>query len=166
MITLLAKVLKALNSDYSPSQIAVAICLGMIMGLTPLSAVHNVLILFLVLIVRVNVGIFLVSLTLFSGIAYLLDPIAEVIGHQLLTSAVLEKMWTAMYQVNLWRLLQFNNTLVLGSFIVAVILSPGLYWMAKTLVVQYRQRFMSWVGKHHLSMWLKGSKLMAAYRQL
>ena len=65
MITLLAKLLKALNSDYSPSQIAVAICLGMIMGLTPLSAVHNVLILFLVLIVRVNVGIFLVSLTFF-----------------------------------------------------------------------------------------------------
>ena len=41
MLTLFFKALKALNSDYSPAQISLAVCLGMIIGLTPLGSVHN-----------------------------------------------------------------------------------------------------------------------------
>lgn len=166
MFTLSAKLLKALNSDYSPSQIAVAICLGMIMGLTPLTALHNVFVLFIVLVFRVNLGIFLVSLTGFSGVAYLIDPFSELIGYEILTLSLFEPVWVALYQSSVFRLLEYNNTLVMGSLLLALVFSPALYWMTKFLVIQYRQKFMSLVQRSRLSAWLKGGKLMAAYRQL
>ena len=166
MFTLSAKLLKALNSDYSPSQIAVAICLGMMMGLTPLTALHNVFVLFMVLVFRVNLGIFLISLTAFSGVAYLVDPFSELIGYEILTLSLFEPVWVALYQSSVFRLLQYNNTLVMGSLLLALVFSPALYWMTKFLVTQYRQQFMSLVRRSRLSAWLKGGKLMAAYRRL
>jgi uncharacterized protein (TIGR03546 family) len=166
MFTLLAKLLKALNSDYSPSQIAVAICLGMIMGVTPLTALHNFFVLLIVLVFRVNLGIFLVSLTAFSGVAYLVDPFSELIGYEILTLSLFEPVWVALYSSSVFRLLEYNNTLVMGSLLLALVFSPALYWMSKCLVIQYRQQFMSLVQRSRLSAWLKGGKLMAAYRQL
>ena len=45
---LLAKLLKALNSDDSPWQLAFGVMLGMIMGLTPFLGLHSIIILFIV----------------------------------------------------------------------------------------------------------------------
>ena len=53
---LLAKLLKALNSDDSPWQLAFGVMLGMIMGLTPFWGLHSLLILFIVLFLRVNLS--------------------------------------------------------------------------------------------------------------
>jgi len=61
-----------------------AVCLGMIIGLTPLGSAHNAIVLLFVLMLRVNLGIFLVSLGLFSGLAYFVDPISELLGFWLL----------------------------------------------------------------------------------
>ena len=98
MLTLFFKALKALNSDYSPAQISLAVCLGMIIGLTPLGSVHNAIFFLFVLMVRVNLGIFLLSLGLFSGVAYLVDPITESFGFWLLHLNAFERLWAYLYQ--------------------------------------------------------------------
>ncbi len=75
MLKLIAKLLKVLNSDTDPSQISLAVCFSMIVGLTPFFSLHNLMILLLALFIRVNLSSFLLGLALFSGVAYLLDPL-------------------------------------------------------------------------------------------
>lgn len=71
----LAKFLRVLNSETDPAQISLAFCFSMVAGLTPLFSLHNLPILFLVLVLRVNLSAFLLGFAFFSGIAYLLDPL-------------------------------------------------------------------------------------------
>ena len=49
MLAILAKLLKVLNSEQSPGQIAAAISFAAIIGLTPLLSLHNLIIALLVL---------------------------------------------------------------------------------------------------------------------
>ena len=94
---LLAKLLKALNSDDSPWQLAFGVMLGMIMGLTPFLGLHSIIILFIVLFLRVNLSTFLLAYALFSGLTLMLNPMMAGIGESLLTSANLTSMWTSLY---------------------------------------------------------------------
>jgi uncharacterized protein (TIGR03546 family) len=96
MLKVIAKVLKVLNSETDPGQISLAFCLSMIAGLTPLFSLHNFLIFFLVLILRVNLSAFLLGTVFFSGVAYLLDPFFHWIGLTALTTGPLEGLWTAL----------------------------------------------------------------------
>ena len=57
MLTLLARILKALNSETSARSLAIAVVLGMFLGLTPLWRVHNLIILLAALIFRVNLSL-------------------------------------------------------------------------------------------------------------
>ncbi len=166
MITLLAKLLKVLNSDDSPAQIAFAVLLAAVMGITPLYSVHNLFILFLVLVIRVNLTMFLVSFGLFTLIAYLLDPLSQQLGQLLLQSDGLQGLWTSLYQSSVWRLLAFNNTLVLGSLTLCLLLSPVLFIGTQILVKQYRNRLIIWVQKTRLGLMLKGGRLFSAYESL
>jgi len=80
----IAKLLKALASEASPSQIAGGMILGMIIGLTPITSFHNLIIVVLILILRVNIGMALLSFLVFSGVAYLADPLFHRFGIWLL----------------------------------------------------------------------------------
>ncbi len=50
MLTLLAKLFQALNSESSSRQIALAVALGFFFGLAPLASLHNVVILFFLVV--------------------------------------------------------------------------------------------------------------------
>lgn len=166
MLTLFAKLLKILNADDNPSQIALAIVFAAIIGLTPLYSPHNALILLLVLVLRVQLTMFIISFGLFSVVAYLLDPVSDSIGLMLLQADALNALWTSLYNNNFWRFMAFNNSLVLGSVVLALSLSLPLFWLSRFLVTRYRQNILSWVKKTHLATWLKSGKLIATYNRL
>ncbi|MCP4681009.1 MAG: TIGR03546 family protein [Desulfobacterales bacterium] len=129
MIDMIAKLLKILNSESEPGQISIAFCLAMIAGFTPFYSLHNLLILLLVLIFRINLSGFILGWALFSGCAYLLDPVFHRIGYALLTMPSLKGLWTAFYNIVLLRLENFNNTVVMGSFMVSILLFIPLYFL-------------------------------------
>ena len=166
MITLFAKLLKILNSDDSPSQIALAIVLAFMMGLTPLASPHNLLLLLIVLIVRINVSMFLISFGLFTLIAYAFDPLSHQLGLWLLELPSLQTLWTHLYQSSFWRLLGFNNSLILGSLSLSLLLSPLLFIGSHIIISHYRQRLMQWAEKTRLMIWLKSGNLFNAYQRL
>ena len=74
MIRAIIKLLRVLNSEAAPAQIGLALAFALIMGLTPLWSLHNLAVLLLVLVLRVNLSAFLLGTAVFSGLAYLLDP--------------------------------------------------------------------------------------------
>ncbi len=166
MITLIAKLLKILNSDDKPAQIALAVVFASIMGLTPLLSPHNILLLLLVLVIRVNLSMFLTNLGLFTIIAYLFDPLSNSLGLWLLQAEALQSLWTHLYQSSIWRLLAYNNTLILGSLTLSLLLSPLVFIATQWLITHYRQRLMAWIQKTRLALWLKSSRLFSAYQTL
>lgn len=166
MLQRIAKLLKVLNSEANPAQISLALVLGLIAGLTPVLSLHNVLVLLLACVLRVNFSAFILSTVVFSGIAYLLDPVFVALGEYLLTEQSLQSFWTTLYQVDFWRLLHFNHTVTLGSVLVSLGLSLPAFFLSRFIIIKYRVHIMTWVQKTRLARWLRASKLYDVYSSL
>lgn len=166
MLTLLAKLLKALNSEASPSQISLAFVLGMILGYTPLWSAHNIIIVLLALVLRINLTGFILAWGVFSGFAYLLDPVFIALGESLLTNPDLKAIWSSLYVSEVWRVTRFNNTLVLGSLVVSLALALPMFFVFNFLIRQYRDRIFAWVQKSRVMQMLKANKFYRIYNSL
>ena len=134
MITTIAKILKVLNSETTPGQISLALCFALIAGLTPLYSLHNLVVLLLVLFLRVNLSTFIVGWIFFSGLAYILDPIFHRLGLALLTAPSLEALWTSLYNMLIFRLSKFNNSIVMGSVLFSLIFFLPVYFLSNILI--------------------------------
>jgi len=166
MIQIVAKILKVLNSENDPGQISLALCLAMVAGLTPFVSVHNVIVLFCVLLLRVNLSTFLLGLAAFSGIAYLLDPLFHHLGLAILTAASLEGLWTLFYNSTFWKLTRFNNSILMGSFIFSILLFIPLYFLSNYLILQYRTQILSWIRKSRIMQALTATKFYSMYQSV
>jgi len=152
------KLFKALNANQYPGQIAFSLVLGMIMGLTPLFFAHNLVTLALVFLLRVNLSALIASMVVFSGLAYLLDPVFHQLGLMLLNQPSLAPLFTEMYNNAFWRILHFNNSVVIGSVLVAYILAIPVFFIFYALVKSYRKRFLVWARKLKIVQWLNRSQ--------
>lgn len=166
MLTMLAKLLKALNSDASPSQLALAVSLALVVALTPFFSWHNALVLLIALVVRVNLSAFFVALAGFSLLAWFVDPYSASLGTQLLTTPELQETWVSMYQHDFLRITKFNHTLVLGGLVVSLIAFIPVFFLSRFLVVHYRAKVLVWVEKLWIAKLLKGSKFYRIYQSI
>jgi len=163
MLRAIARLLSALNSETEPGQISLAFCFAMIAGLTPLFSLHNLLVLLIVLLLRVNLSTFILGLALFSGIAYLLDSLFDRIGLAVLTAGALEGLWTVLYNTTLFRLEKFNNSIVMGSLLFSVVLFVPVYFISNQMIVRYREHVLAWVQKSRIMQAFKATKLYRLY---
>ena len=166
MIKLLAKLLRVLNSETDPGQISLGLCFAMVAGLTPLVSLHNLFVVLLVFVLRVNLSAFLLGLVLFTGIAYLLDPLFHLLGLAVLTAPSLANLWTSLYQSVWWRLEHFNNSIVMGSLVFSVAMFVPVLLLLNLLIRRYRQHVMAWVQKTRIMQMFKASKLYQTYETL
>lgn len=137
------QLIKMLNSEVGTNQIAAGLSLGFAMGMSPLLSLQGILILLLILIFRVQFGAASLSAFFFSFVAYLLDPIFHTIGETVLYAESLQDFWTALYNMPLVPLTKFNNTVVMGSGIVGLILFIPLFFVFRILVVKYREKIVA-----------------------
>ncbi|QBY03603.1 TIGR03546 family protein [Thalassotalea sp. HSM 43] len=166
MLTLLAKFFKALNSESSPRQIALAVALGMIVGLTPTLSLHNVLLLLIAFLLRINLSAFFVSIAVFSILSLLLATPMALLGDSLLLSQHLQAFWQSLYQVDVLKLAHFHNTLTLGSLVSAIIAFIPVYFLATLLVQRYRHHMMQFIERFKVVQMLKGSRFYKVYQSL
>jgi uncharacterized protein (TIGR03546 family) len=138
-VKIVKNLINVLHSEISPRQIAGGVALGAIIGLTPINALHNYLVFFLILILQVNIGMALLSITIFKLIAFAIDPLANGIGYQLLVNATgLVPLWTHLYNMPIVPYTHFYNTIVLGSLIIALLLFVPIFMATTKLVTLYR----------------------------
>jgi len=166
MLKALARILKVLNSETEPSQISLAFCLALITGFTPLWSLHNLLVVLLALIIRVNLSTFIVGTVVLSGVAYLLDPIFSWIGVIALTAGPLEPLWTALYNIPLFRLAKFNNSIVMGSLLVSLALFLPTFILANLAIGHYREHVLQWVRKSRVVEALTASRFYSLYESV
>lgn len=166
MLSALAKLIKVLNSETEPGQISLGFAFAMIAGFTPLLSLHNLLVLLLILILRVNLSAFLIGLAFFTGVAYLIDPLFHTMGLAALTSEGLKGLWTAMYNSTFWRIEHFNNTIVMGSLLISLILFIPLILISNILIRKYREHVLQWILKSRIAQVLKASKFYQTYQRI
>ncbi len=162
----LSKIIKILHSDASPAQIAGGVCFGMILGLTPLFNIHNVAVLFLILIVRVNPGSAWVSFIGFSILAFALDPVSHIVGLKVLKAEALFGFWTDVYNVPLMTWTRFNNSVVMGSLSLSLLFFTPLFVFSYWFVKNYRIRFQPWFDKLKVIQMIKGSSVYQWYMRI
>lgn len=164
MLTALIKILRILHSEADPSQISLALALAMAVGFLPFFSPINLIFLFFVMVLRVNYASFLLGTAFFSGIGYLFDPIFNAVGLFVLTSGALRGLWTALYNSTFFRLIDFNNTIVMGSLVTALLLFVPLLLALNYLIRKYREHILKWVEKSRVMQAFKASDLYHKYK--
>ena len=156
----------ALNSDGTPRQVAWGIALGAVFGLTPLMNLHNLVLFGLALILNLSMaGVFL-GWAIFIPVGFALDPLFDAIGRALLGADGLRGLWTTLYNVPVVPFTNFNNSVVLGSFVFWLVTLVPFYFLWKWEVARYRERVYERLKKMRLFQLLTASKLYTTYRSL
>jgi len=167
IIEFIAKLIKILRSAASPAQIAGGFMLGMVLGLTPLLTLHNLIIFILIIIFNVNIAMAIFSFGIFSGIAYLFDPLFHNLGYYLLVDVTsLHDLWTRLYNIPVIALSRYNNTVVMGSLVTALILMITVYFLTSIGVIQYREKIDSRVQKLKIMQVIKSSSIYNFYQKI
>lgn len=157
------KFLSILNKDATPRAIAAGMALGFIIGMTPTLSLHNLVILLVIMVFKVNFTSAVLAWGVFSGVAYFVDPLSNRVGYWLLTLPGLKAMWTSLYNTPVMPWTRFNNTLTLGSLVLAVVLAFPVYLVLKVAVVKYREKVMAAVRKWRITGIIQSSRLFALY---
>jgi uncharacterized protein (TIGR03546 family) len=167
LIKFIAKLIEILRSAASPNQIAFGFVLGMAIGLTPLWSLHNLVIFILIVILNVNITMAIFSFGIFSGLAYLIDPLLHNIGFFILVDlSSLHGLWTAMYNFPILALSKYNNTVVMGSLICSILLIFPMFFLTKKAVVVYRENIDTKMEKWKIVQAVKGSKIYSIYEKI
>ena len=166
-LKILSKLFKALRSNQAPHELAWGFVLGMIVGLTPMWNLHNLIILILIIILRINAAMAIVGFLVFSLFAFFFDPLFHELGYWLLTDvALLAPAWQFFARTPVLALSNYNNTLVMGSFVVSIILVAPMFFLSKRGVVLYRAKIDSRVQKLKIVQIITGSKLYKLYQKI
>ena len=164
---MLSKLFKALRSGASPKQIAGGFIFGMILGLTPLWSLHNLLVLILIIVLKVNISMAIFSFLMFSGVAYLIDPLFHSFGYWLLVDVTaLQGLWTSLYNTPVIPLTRYNNTVVMGSLVSSLILTLPVFFLVKGGVVLYREKLEAKIQKLKIVQVVKSSKIYSVYQKI
>lgn len=145
-LKLLKQIIVIFQTDISPNQVAWGFALGAILGLVP--NMFMKLVLFIVIMMfRVNVSAAFLAWAVYEILSFALDPLFDVIGYQILSIGSLNAFYTWLYNLPVVPFTKFNNTVVMGSLIVGVILIIPNMIIAKKLLVYYRTHLRDKVSK-------------------
>jgi uncharacterized protein (TIGR03546 family) len=127
----------------------------------------NILIILLIIILNVNITSALFAFAIFSGFAYLLDPVLHSIGYFLLVDLQsLKSLWTSFHNLPIFPYTRFNNTVVMGSLIISFVLLVPIYYSAKNFVITYRQKYEPRVSNWKWVKYLKSTQVYQMYDRL
>jgi len=164
LIKLIQSLFGALHSEGTEGQLAAGIVLGSVLGLTPLVNLHNAVIFAALVLLNVSFAGGMLGWALFVPIGFVLDPLFDWIGHELLLAESLRSLWTSFYNTPIVPLTNFNNTVVLGSFVFALLFAVPLFLLTRWAVVRYRVTLGERVKRSKFYRALTASKAYNVYK--
>jgi uncharacterized protein (TIGR03546 family) len=163
-VKLLKSLVSALNSEGTPFQVAAGIAMGACLGLTPIGSLHNVVVVLLAMILNLSLAGFSLGWALFVPVGFALDPLFDRIGHALLGSRSLAPFWTSLTNAPVMPFSNFDNTVVLGSFVFWAVTFVPLLLVWRWAVAKYRATVYERLKKTKFFQALEASQLVHYYR--
>ncbi len=164
LLKLLRQLIKTLNSQGTPGQVAAGMALGACLGLTPLVNAHNLLVFMVALITNVALGGVFLGWSLMALLGFILDPLFHAIGNWLLGMPALQGLWTSLYNTPGVPLTNFNNSVVLGSFVFWLVAAYPLFLLFRYLIARYRTHVYERLKQTHAFQVIAGSRVADVYR--
>lgn len=164
LVKLLQQLVKTLNSEGTPGQIAAGMALGAALGLTPLISLHNLVILGAIMMLNVSFPGAMLGWALAVPVGFALDPVFDLAGRTLLLNPAATPLWTALYNLPVMPLTNFNNSIVLGSLAWWIVLALPIYFFARWGVGRYRARLYPRLAQSRVFQAITASKLYNLYR--
>ena len=113
--------------ETKPHQIALAVALGVMLGLMPKANLIAVVLVLVLFLTRCNLGFGILAAALVSLAMSRLDPFADALGIRLLAEASVIDLEATLIQYPLFAWTAMNNTMVLGCFVLGVIAFLPVY---------------------------------------
>lgn len=129
---------RLLNSETGTNQLASGLACGLILGFSPFLSIQTFLILFLIFFFRIQMGAAFLAAFFFKFVAFLFDPVADQLGRAVLETPSLRPLFTELYNMPLVPMTRFNNSIVMGSMIVGLILVIPAFFVFRSLILKYR----------------------------
>ena len=165
LIKLVQQLVKTLNSEGTPGQVAAGLALGSALGLTPLLNLHNLVILAAAMLLNVSFPGVMLGWALAIPAGFALDPLFDAIGRALLLgSPALVPLWTRLANTPVVPLTNFNNTIVLGSFLFWVVAAVPIYVLGRWGVARYRATLYPRLAQTKTFRAVTASKLYNVYK--
>lgn len=139
MLKYFIKMLKALNANSHPGELAHAFAFGMLLGFLPKNSALWYIIFIISLFLRINKGFFFLSIILGSLLALLLDPLFDNIGYFVLTLPQLASLFRSWLDTPFVAFTRFNNSIVAGSLVFSIIAYIPFYILARLFVSLWRK---------------------------
>ena len=139
MLVLILKILrgfiKLVTEGDSPHQLALGFGLGSLIGLAPFNVIYYLIVSFFVFCLRVNISACFFAVFVFGLLSYLSNSLANSIGIYFLvdTQSVVPFLSIA-YEFPVIPLMQLNNTLMLGSVVLSLLLFVPIYILTKNFI--------------------------------
>jgi uncharacterized protein (TIGR03546 family) len=166
-LKLIANFIKILREGQTPAQVAGGFALGSILGLSPMLTLQGLLVWLIILVLDVNLSAATLSLLVFSLFAYIFDPLFHHLGYFLLVNTDgLKGIWTALYNAPIAPLTRFYNTVIMGSFVSALIFFPLVYFGMKKFVIAYRSTIGARIEKMKIYQVISRSWIVQTYQRI
>ena len=157
LIKQINKILKAINSEQSPKEIALGFSIGIILGVVPFNIVTSTGWLIILVSLKTNISIAVLGIAIGKLLTLFIHPLAHILGLRLLTQPSIESLWTTLYNSPIV-LTQFNNTITLGSTVIGILTIPLTYIGAKKGIIIYREKYRDKLNNTKLMKLIKASK--------
>jgi uncharacterized protein (TIGR03546 family) len=163
----ISRLFSILHSDKDPRTLAAGFALGAVVGLTPLFSLHNLFIVCLILILNVSISGAFFGFLVFSAFSFIFDPQFHDLGYWILAKLeLLRPLWTQLYNSPFTPLTRFNNTVVMGSLVVGLLLLIPIYFSFKKSVNLYQVHAADKVNRLKVVQIIRGSSLIQWYNRI
>ena len=170
MISFIAKLLVALNSNSRPGEMASGIAFGLLLALIPVGNLLWLAIFILAFFIKHNIAALLLSIGLFRVFISVFDPFLDLIGGFFLEISSFQGFFTYLYNVPLFSYSNFNNTIVMGGFILGIFLWVPVFILFTILIKIYRKKIAPKVANSKFVKFIKKvpivSKISASIQKL
>ncbi len=163
ILKFLQTLIKALNSDGTPGQVAMGMALGLCLGLSPIASLHNVLVVAIAMLTTVSFPGFMLGWAIAIPLGFALDPLFDRVGMRLLTTDALAPLFTWIVNTPVVSLSRLNNTIVLGALVTWLVLLLPSFFVFRMLVARYRAHVFARLEQMRFFQALKASKLYQVY---
>ena len=163
ILKFLHQIFKALNSDGTPGQVGMGMAIGLAFGLTPLGSLHNLVILAVAMLTTVSFPGVMLGWAIATPLGFALDPVFDRVGMALLMNDALAPLFTWVVNTPVIALSRLNNSIVLGSLVVWLVVLLPAYFLFKVLVARYREHIFAHIQKWRVVQIIKTSKLYGVY---
>ncbi|MFH1665536.1 MAG: TIGR03546 family protein [Candidatus Omnitrophota bacterium] len=157
IISLPAKIIRLLESNVSPEEIAAGVCLGMFMGFIPLNGPMVFLLVALFLIIKLNRLSVVITLPVFKLLYVLgVSSVTDMMGGYLLIDVrQLTYLWRWVTGLPVIAYLDLNNTLVAGGAALSVILCVPVFMASRAAAGAMKKKYAEKIKGMKFVRWIK-----------